>query len=58
MAGDLFEKMDAFIKAVRYFALGIALAIVSVFVLYFVCMTVYRLWGLCARLLFSAPWGI
>ena len=58
MAGGLFEKMDGLIKAVRSLALGIALAIVSIFVLAFLGMTAYRLFGLFWRLLFGHPWGL
>jgi hypothetical protein len=58
MAGSLFDKMDALIKGVRHFALGIALAIVSLFAAYFILMTAWRLAGLLWRVMFGHPWGV
>ena len=58
MAGNFFEKADGLIKAIRYVALGIVLAIVSVFLLYFVGLTAWRLAGLLWRSVFGHPWGL
>jgi len=58
MANDLFERTDELIKAIRSVALGIALAIVAIFLLYFIGMTAWRLGGLLRRCVFGHPWGI
>ena len=58
MAGSPFEKMDGLIKAIRYIALGVALAIVAVFLLYFISLTAWRLAGLLWRSVFGHPWGL
>jgi len=58
MAGSVFEKTDGLIKAIRYVALGIAVSIVAVFLLYFVGLTAWRLAGLLWRSVFGHPWGI
>lgn len=58
MAVNLFEKADGLIKAIRYVALGVALAIVAVFLLYFVGLTAWRLAGLLWRAVFGHPWGL
>jgi hypothetical protein len=58
MAGSFFEKTDDLVKAIRYVALGVALAIVAVFLLYFVGLTAWRLAGLLWRAVFGHPWGL
>jgi len=45
MAGSLFEKMDGFLKAIRGIALDIAVAVVALFALTVVALTIYRLFG-------------
>ncbi len=57
MAGNLFERIDGLIKAIRFVALGIAVSIVAVFALYFVGLTAWRLAGLLWRCVFGHPWG-
>lgn len=58
MPGSFFEKTDGLIKAIRYVALGIVLAIAAVFLLYFVSLTAWRLAGLLWRSVFGHPWGL
>ncbi len=58
MAGNVFEKADSMIKAIRYVAVGIALAIVAVFVMYCVSLTAWRLASLLWRAVFGHPWGV
>ena len=58
MTGSPLEKTDGFIKGIQYIALGIAGAIVAVFVLTFIALTTWRLIGLLWRSVFGHPWGI
>jgi hypothetical protein len=58
MADSLFERMDGFLKAIRGIALGIAAAIVAVFVLTALALTLYRLFGLLMREVWGRPWGV
>ena len=56
MNNNIFENIDTLIKGIIYFCLLLAATIVSLFVLYFVFMTIYRTCGLCWDLIFEHDW--
>jgi len=56
MFSNLFEIIDSVIKGVAYFCLLLVAACVSLFVLYFVAMTAYRMFWMCWDLIFSHDW--
>ena len=58
MADGFFERMDDFLKVIQGVALKIAKAMLWIFIVAFIAMTLYRLLGLCWRSLFSHPWGV
>jgi hypothetical protein len=56
MANNIFGAIDIAIKGIIYFCLLLVAAVASVFLLYFVALTGWRLFWLCWESLFSHAW--